>query len=132
MRQLPDGNWLLKLDGLEVQTLRIEEKRAIIKAQIELDGLRQEVALLKQQVEHYEVIKAMFEQERANGDKQVEALKASIALLEKQVVESREMLSLILKQTKRNKIEQALSNPFLTLAFKIGVPLVNVVGGWLR
>lgn len=132
MRQLPDGNWLLKVDGELLQTISEQQKRDILKAQIELESARKELELLRGLKRDYEAVTALFSQERKARESEAAALAAQLAIVNERQVEADRLIQMLVKQTKRNRIEAALSNPLLTLAFKLAVPLGTMIGGLVK
>ena len=132
VRQLPDGNWLLKVDGAEVQTLTLEQKREVLRMQVELDGLRKETELLRKQVATYEAISGLFQDERAAREKESAALAAQLAIVNDRLVAAEALMQRMEKALKRNRVEAALSNPAMTLIVKLAVPLGNLILGAVR
>lgn len=126
VRQLPSGNLLLNCVGIEVEGITVEQKRAILAAQVELDGLRKEAELLRAQVKDYASMADLFTKEREAREKESAALAAQLAIVNQRQVEADALIQQLVKATKRNRIEAALSNPILTLAFKLIVPVVGM------
>lgn len=116
----------MKIDGELLQTISEQQKRDILKAQIELDGARQELKLLREQVRGYEAIAALFNREREARMSEAVALQSQLAIVNQRQIEADALIQQLVKATKRNKIEAALSNPLLTLAFKLAVPIVGL------
>lgn len=132
MRRLPSGNYLLTVDGIEVEGITVEQKRDILKAQIELESARQELKLLREQLSSYEAMSRLFLREREAREKESAALAAQLAIVNQRQIEADALIQQLVKAMKRNKIEAALSNPLLTLAFKLAVPLGTMIGGIIK
>lgn len=126
VRLLPDGNWLLKLDGAYVQTITEDQKRDVLKMQIELDAARKELELLRTVIGDYEAMRALFLREREAREKEGAVLLEQLKIREARQAEADAMIRELVKATKRNRIEAALSNPILTLAFKLAVPIAGL------
>ena len=126
VRRLPDGNWLLKVDGELLQTINEQQKRDLLKLQIEAESLRAEIELLRRQIADYETLASLFEQMDAARKEQIDAMKAQLDLAEQGQREAKVLIEQLIKQTRRNRIESALSNPILTLAFKLAVPIAGL------
>jgi len=127
VRRLPDGNWLLKVDGELLQTISEQQKRDLLKLQIEAESLRVEVELLRKQIADYETLSGLFKQMDSARKEQIDAMKAQLDLAEQGQREAKVLIEQLVRQTRRNRIESALSNPILTLAFKLAVPLGSLV-----
>lgn len=127
IRRLPDGNWLLKVDGELLQTINEQQKRDLLKLQIEAESLRAEIELLRRQIADYETLASLFKQMDSARKEQIDAMKAQNDLLLERANEADRLIKELVKQTRRNRIESALSNPILTLAFKLAVPLGSLV-----
>ncbi len=126
VRRLPDGNWLLKVDGELLQTINEQQKRDLLKLQIEAEGLRAEIELLRRQIADYETLASLFKQMDMARKEQIDAMKAQLDLAEQGQREAKALIEQLIKQTRRNRIESALSNPILTLAFKMAVPIAGL------
>ncbi len=126
IRQLPSGNLLLNCAGIEVEGITAEQKRDILKAQIELDAARRELELLRSLKRDYEAISGLFQSERVAREKEAALLQEEVGLLKAYRAEDRKMIEQLVRQTKRNRLEAALSNPLLTLVFKLAVPVVGM------
>ena len=126
VRRLPDGNWLLKVDGELLQTINEQQKRDLLKLQIEAESLRAEIELLRKQIADYEMLASLFRQMDAARKEQIDAMKAQLDLYEQGQREAKALIEQLIKQTRRNRIESALSNPILTLAFKLAVPIAGL------
>lgn len=126
MRKLPDGNWLLKVDGVEVEGITLEQKRDLLKAQIELESLRAEAELLRKQIAEYELVTSLFHQLDTQTKAQVAVMTQEIVSLQGAIDAQAKQLELIQKQTRINKIERIISNPIGTLAFKLLVPVAGL------
>ena len=126
IRRLPDGNWLLKVDGELLQTINEQQKRDLLKLQIEAESLRAEIELLRRQIADYETLASLFKQMDAARKEQIDAIKAQLDLAERGQREAKALIEQLIKQTRRNRIESALSNPILTLAFKLAVPVAGL------
>lgn len=126
VRRLPDGNWLLKVDGELLQTINEQQKRDLLKLQIEAESLRAEIELLRRQIADYETLASLFKQMDMARKEQIDAMKAQLDLAEQGQREAKALIEQLIKQTRRNRIESALSNPILTLAFKLAVPIAGL------
>ena len=126
VRRLPDGNWPLKVDGELLQTINEQQKRDLLKLQIEAESLRAEIELLRRQIADYETLSNLFKQMDAARKEQIDAMKAQLDLYEQGQREAKALIEQLIKQTRRNRIESALSNPILTLAFKLAVPIAGL------
>lgn len=126
IRRLPDGNWLLKVDGELLQTINEQQKRDLLKLQIEAESLRAEIELLRKQIADYEALASLFKQMDSARKEQLDAMKAQLDLYEQGQREAKALIEQLVKQTRRNRIESALSNPILTLAFKLAVPVAGL------
>lgn len=126
VRRLPDGNWLLKVDGELLQTINEQQKRDLLKLQIEAESLRAEIELLRRQIADYETLASLFKQMDMARKEQIDAMKAQLDLAEQGQREAKALIEQLIKQTRRNRIESALSNPILTLAFKLAVPVAGL------
>jgi hypothetical protein len=126
VRQLPSGNWLLKVDGVEVEGITLEQKRELLKAQIELESLRAEAELLRKQIAEYELITSLFHQLDTQTKAQVAVMTQQIVSLQGAIDAQAKQLELIQQQTRINKVERIISNPVGTLAFKLLVPVAGL------
>lgn len=126
VRQLPSGNWLLKVDGVEVEGITLEQKRELLKAQIELEGLRAEAELLRKQVKEYELVTSLFHELDNQTKAQVAVMTQQIVSLQGAIDAQAKQLELIQRQTRINKFERVISNPIGTLAFKLLVPVAGL------
>ena len=126
VRQLPDGNWLLKVDGVEVEGITLEQKRELLKAQIELEGLRAEAELLRKQIKEHELVTSLFHQLDTQTKAQVAVMTQQIVALNNAIEAQAKQLDLIQQQTRINKVERIISNPVGTLAFKLLVPVAGL------
>lgn len=127
VRRLPDGNWLLKVDGELLQTINEQQKRDLLKLQIEAESLRAEIELLRRQIADYETLSNLFKQMDAARKEQIDAMKAQLDLAEQGQREAKVLIEQLVKQTKRNKVDALLNSSVLTLAFKLAVPLGSLV-----
>lgn len=118
--------------GIEVEGITVEQKREILKAQIELEAARRELELLRAQVGDYEAMRGLFQSECVAREKEAAALQKQIEILTERQAESDALIKELVRVTKRNRIESALSNPVMTLAFKLAVPLGNLIIGGLK
>ena len=126
VRKLPDGNWLLKVDGVEVEGVTVEQKRDLLQAQIELESLRAEAELLRKQIAEYELITSLFHQLDTQTKAQVAVMTQQIVSLQGAIDAQAKQLELIQQQTRINKVERIISNPVGTLAFKLLVPVAGL------
>jgi len=126
VRQLPSGNWLLKVDGVEVEGITLEQKRDLLKAQIELESLRAEAELLRKQIKEYELVTSLFHQLDSQTKAQIAVMTQQIVSLQGAIDALTKRAELIEKQTRLNKIERIISNPIGTLAFKLLVPVAGL------
>jgi len=126
VRKLPDGNWLLKVDGVEVEGVTVEQKRDLLQAQIELESLRAEAELLRKQIAEYELITSLFHQLDTQTKAQVAVMTQQIVSLQGAIDAQAKQLELIQRQTRLSKIERIISNPVGTLAFKLFVPVAGL------
>jgi len=117
----------LKVDGELLQTISEQQKRDLLKLQIEAESLRVEVELLRKQIADYETLSGLFKQMDSARKEQIDAMKAQLDLAEQGQREAKVLIEQLVRQTRRNRIESALSNPILTLAFKLAVPLGSLV-----
>ena len=126
VRRLPDGNWLLKVDGELLQAISEQQKRDLLKLQIEAEGLRTEIELLRKQIADYETLSNLFKQMDAARKEQIDAMKAQLDLAEQERKEAKALIEQLVKQTKRNKVDALLNSSVLTLAFKLAVPIAGL------
>jgi len=115
------------VDGELLQTISEQQKRDLLKLQIEAESLRVEVELLRKQIADYETLSGLFKQMDSARKEQIDAMKAQLDLAEQGQREAKVLIEQLVRQTRRNRIESALSNPILTLAFKLAVPLGSLV-----
>lgn len=132
VRKLPDGNWLLRVEGIELEGVTADQKRELLKAQIELESARRELILLREQIGTFEALRGLFEAERGAREKEAAALAAQLSIVNQRQVEADALIQQLIKQTKRNKLEGWLNNPIATLAFKLIVPLGTLIGGFAK
>lgn len=114
------------MDGVTVQTITEDQKRDILKMQIELEAARKELELLREQKRGYEALSGLLLESVEARKKESAALMAQIELREQRQARADAMIEQLVKQAKRNRIEAALSNPLLTLAFKLAVPIAGL------
>ena len=127
VRQLPSGNWLLKVDGVEVEGITLEQKRELLKVQIELEGLRAEAELLRKQIKEYELVTSLFKELDTQTKAQIAVMTQQIVSLNNAIEAQAKQLELIQRQTRINKIERIINNPIGTLAFKLLVPVAGLL-----
>ena len=116
----------MKVDGELLQTINEQQKRDLLKLQIEAESLRAEIELLRKQIADYEMLASLFRQMDAARKEQIDAMKTQLDLAEQGQREAKVLIEQLIKQTRRNRIESALSNPILTLAFKLAVPIAGL------
>jgi len=117
----------LKVDGELLQTINEQQKRDLLKLQIEAESLRAEIELLRRQIADYETLSNLFKQMDAARKEQIDAMKAQLDLAEQGQREAKVLIEQLVKQTKRNKVDALLNSSVLTLAFKLAVPLGSLV-----
>lgn len=116
----------MKVDGVEVEGITLEQKRELLKAQIELESLRAEAELLRKQIAEYELITSLFHQLDTQTKAQVAVMTQQIVSLQGAIDAQAKQLELIQQQTRINKVERIISNPVGTLAFKLLVPVAGL------
>jgi len=116
----------LKVDGVEVEGITLEQKRDLLKAQIELESLRAEAELLRKQIKEYELVTSLFHQLDSQTKAQIAVMTQQIVSLQGAIDALTKRAELIEKQTRLNKIERIISNPIGTLAFKLLVPVAGL------
>lgn len=122
----------MKVDGELLQTISEQQKRDILKAQIELEAARKELELLRRQIGDYEAMRGLFQQSVEAHKEEAAALQKQVDLMAARQAKADALIEQLVKQTKRNRLEAALSNPVMTLAFKLAVPLGNLIIGGLK
>lgn len=127
VRQIEGLNWVLRLDGTEVQTITLDQKRQLLKDAIELENLRQQVAALKEQIGHYEVVKSLFERDAQRADQQIKLLSQSVEMQQAQIQELNQLLTRAVTEAKRGRVSKALDSPILALLFRVAVPLAGAI-----
>ena len=111
---------------MEVEGITLEQKRELLKAQIELEGLRAEAELLRKQVKEYELVTSLFHELDNQTKAQVAVMTQQIVSLQGAIDAQAKQLELIQRQTRINKFERVISNPIGTLAFKLLVPVAGL------
>jgi hypothetical protein len=129
VRQLPDGNWLLRVNGEERQTINLEQKRLMLTTQAERDSFALQIAALKDQVKAFEAIKAIDEKITANQAAMIARQDAWLESSGKLVFELQDALEAYRKAAKVGKIANALNHP----AWKIGAAIAPfLIGVFVR
>lgn len=129
IRTLPSGNPFLNCDGVEIEGITLEQKRDLLKAQIELEGLRAEVELLRKQIADYEIVTSLFRELDSQTKAQISVMNAQVIALNNAIEAQAKQLELIQRQTRINRIERIIGNPIGTLAFKLIVPVAGLFVG---
>jgi polyphosphate kinase 2 (PPK2 family) len=111
VRQLPDGNWLLRVNGEERQTINLEQKRLMLTTQAERDSFALQIAALKDQVKAFEAIKAIDEKITANQAAMLARQDAWLESSGKLVFELQDALEAYRKAAKVGKVAAALNHP---------------------
>jgi hypothetical protein len=111
VRQLPDGNWLLRVNGEERQTINLEQKRLMLTTQAERDSFALQIAALKDQVAILESIVETGKKIEANQAAQIQRDEVMLSATNALALEQRELIEMLRKTAKVGKIASALNHP---------------------
>lgn len=132
IEQLANQTWRVTIDGAEFHCLTPDKSRQILQDRAELESLRQQIVILKEQLAVFAQIKEIVETERAKADEQINLLRQQTALLEKRISDTDALLQKAIDAAKRSKLETWLSSPVLALGLKVVIPLGNLIATGLK
>lgn len=127
IEQLANQTWRITIDGVEYHCITPEKSRQILQDRAELESLRNQVIILKEQLAVFGQMKEIVEADRAKADEQINLLRQQTSLLEKRIGETDALLRKAIAAAKRSKLETWLSSPVLALSLKVIVPLGSLI-----
>lgn len=126
VRQLPDGNWLLRVNSEERQTITLEQKRLMLTTQAERDSLLVQKAALQDQVKILEQIVGTGKRIEANQAAQIARDEVMLTATNSVLLELRGLVDDYKRAAKVGKLTAILNNPAVK-ALQVVAPIVAAV-----
>lgn len=111
VRRLPDGNWLFRVDGVELQTITLEQKRLMLTTQAERDSFALQIAALKDQVKILEAIKDTDARIEANQATQIARMDEMLTATNDVLLRTKDAADACRSAMKVGKVAGALNHP---------------------
>lgn len=128
---LPDGEYIVVIDGEEQRTIRADHARRIVASHEELDRCSRARSALDKQIVHYESALVLLKKDRELADLEARLQQSNARRFETMFLSEQRLRfsaeALNASRSKQHWLTKLFDNPYVDVGFRAVVPTVNLV-----